>query len=270
MSIEGTTAYINAGGRGTRLGSVLPADAAVGIAKALIPVGVRGEPIVAYHIRRFMGLGFRNVVVACGDHDSVADYVDDVFGAWPEVAPVLNKPQLGTGGDLRKAVRHYPRQFARTTVVANCDTLLDVDERRLVQQHERMGTDATLVVTTNPDVPNAGAFLVAPDGRVLRNAEAAVAPTVEPEAPADALLASSCGMVAVRTAALLETCHDGDFSIYRHFLGDVSVRGTLGAFNNRDNFFMDIGMPSTYAYVQEKPALIDGLLERALNSTQVA
>lgn len=270
MSTESATAYINAGGRGTRLGSVLPADAATGIAKALIPVGVRREPIIAYHIRRCIGLGFRNVVVGCGDHENVAQYVDDTFGAYRHVTPLLSTPQLGTGGDLFQAMRRAPEQFCDTTVVANCDTLLDIDERRLVAEHKRMETDATLVVTTMPDVPNAGAFLVGPDGRVLRNDEAAGAPADPLEVPIDAYTASSCGMVALRTAAMLEAGYNGDFSIYSHYLGDVSVRGALGAFNNGANFFMDIGVPSTYSYVQDNPDVIDGLLGVALTATHVA
>lgn len=259
------SAYINAGGRGTRLESVLPADPDIGISKALLPLGSLNEPAIAYHIKRYLNLRFRNIIVSCGDHEPVVDYVHDTFGNIPEVTPITTFPQSGTGGDLLAAIRSARELFCETTLVTNCDTLLDIDERSLLAHHRALEADATIALTTAQGVPNEGAFLVSSYGVVLHNAEA---DTVykKPKPPRGAYFASSCGMVALQTEVFEQTARTGDFSIYRHFLGDASTDGKLVAFNNGENFFMDIGLPTTYNFIKQNPAIIEDLLTKTLHT----
>jgi NDP-sugar pyrophosphorylase family protein len=129
-------ALLLAGGKAERLG-----EAAQGLPKPLVPVA--GFPLAEYTVARLVTAGVERVVVACraGQEDA---FVNALGGLGAEIEPVGEEEPLGRGGGLRLAAS---RRRQRGTVLAlNGDELLDVDFRALLEEHERCGAAATIVV----------------------------------------------------------------------------------------------------------------------------
>lgn len=259
-----TTAYINAGGRGTRLESVLPKDTDRGITKALIDF--KGEPIVLYHIERLIRRGVGKVVVLAGDHRHIEERLGERLRQYPNVELRFEEEQRGTGGDLIRAIRseQNPNDYA---LVCNVDTLLDVDEGAVLMQHKETGAEATIVLTTRIDVPNQGAFVVDEQHRVVVNREGGT--TVDEIVPPEKFMwqGSSAGMVVFDTKSLSTSewqISSGELSVYRDLLLEIGRRGKLYAYDNGKNFFMDVGTPRTYDKMNRHPVLKDALENKSL------
>ena len=163
------SAYINAGGRGTRLSGVMPSDPSFGIAKALIDIG--GTKIIDYQIARLRENGFSRIVVGAGDQQRVVNHVLEHYENDGQVTPIVSNKQFGTGGDLINAFRTFPDLFGSQVLVNNVDTILDVDEDDFINFHNAAKTDASIVLTTSKGVPNEGAFSVDSLDKVIQSTE---------------------------------------------------------------------------------------------------
>lgn len=261
QNIKQTTAYVNAGGRGTRLEPILN-KTEVGITKALIEF--KDKPIVQYHVDRLLLLGVHNVIVGAGDHKGVEEYLLSQ-PAQERLKVALTEHQEGTGGDLIKALRNQGTGD-RFVLVQNVDTLLDVDERAVIKQHNDTGAAATIVLTTRKGVPNEGAFLVGVDGKVLYTKESS---SLEPSlelVESTAYTGSSTGMVILNMDKVLEypwESGQGSLSLYGDILGKLVAEGTLYAYNNEDKYFEDVGTPEKYRRIQRHPIIKDILDRRS-------
>jgi NDP-sugar pyrophosphorylase family protein len=129
-------ALLLAGGKAERLG-----EAAQGLPKPLVPVA--GFPLGEYAVARLVDAGVTRVVVACraGQEDA---FVNALGGLGAEIEPAGEEEPLGRGGGLRLAASH--RSESGTVLALNGDELLDVDFRALLDEHERSGAAATIVV----------------------------------------------------------------------------------------------------------------------------
>jgi NDP-sugar pyrophosphorylase family protein len=130
-------ALLLAGGKAERMG-----DAAQGLPKPLVPVA--GFPLAEYTVGRLVATGVTRVIVACraGQEDV---FVNALAGLGAEIEPVGEGEPLGRGGGLRLAVSR--RKETGTVLALNGDELLDVDFRALLDDHERSGAAATIVVS---------------------------------------------------------------------------------------------------------------------------
>ncbi len=129
-------ALLLAGGKAERLG-----DAAQGLPKPLVPVA--GFPLAEYAVGRLVEGGVTRVIVACraGHEDA---FVNALAGLGAEIEAVGEEEPLGRGGGLRLAASR--RIEAGPVLALNGDELLDLDFRALVDEHERNGAAATIVV----------------------------------------------------------------------------------------------------------------------------
>jgi NDP-sugar pyrophosphorylase family protein len=130
-------ALLLAGGKAERMG-----EAAQGLPKPLVPVA--GFPLAEYTVGRLVEAGVTRVIVACraGQEDV---FVNALAGLGAEIEPVGENEPLGRGGGLRLAASR--RQETGSLLALNGDELLDVDFRALLDEHERSGAAATIVVS---------------------------------------------------------------------------------------------------------------------------
>lgn len=129
-------ALLLAGGKAERLG-----EAAQGLPKPLVPVA--GFPLAEYSVARLVDAGVTRVIVACRAGQEEA-FVNALAGLGAEIDPVGEPEPLGRGGGLRLAASR--RREEGTVLALNGDELLDVDLPALLDEHERSGAAATIVV----------------------------------------------------------------------------------------------------------------------------
>ncbi|HSX21219.1 MAG TPA: sugar phosphate nucleotidyltransferase, partial [Gaiellaceae bacterium] len=129
-------ALLLAGGTAERLG-----EAAQGLPKPLVPVA--GFPLAEYTVGRLVDAGVTRVIVACRAGQEEA-FVNALGGLGAEIDPVGEPEPLGRGGGLRFAASR--RREEGTVLALNGDELLDVDFAALVEEHDRSGAAATIVV----------------------------------------------------------------------------------------------------------------------------
>lgn len=264
--LKDTTAFINAGGRGTRLESVLPKDAQTGITKALIDFG--NEPILLYHVERLSRRGVGKIVILAGDHRAIGEVLGEKLGKYPNVEIRYEENQEGTGGDLIKAIRSG--EVGKYALISNVDTLLEVDEANLVLQHSKSGAEATIALTTRKGVPNEGAFLMDDKNRVIWNEESGSGEGSE-RPKHFAWQGSSTGMVVLNTEILSQNAwQPGEqaVSLYSDILGEPFQRGSLYGYNNGNGFFLETGTPKSYGKMKRHPILKDILDARSLGNKQ--
>jgi D,D-heptose 1,7-bisphosphate phosphatase len=134
-----TQAVILAGGKGTRLAARLG-----GLPKALVDVA--GTPLLERQIRYLAGYGVKHIVLMV-NHG--AEYIASFVAAreWGGVTIELiddGEPR-GTAGAVLAALDRLADSF----FVIYGDTLVNVDLVSLLETHQRMGADATLLLHPN-------------------------------------------------------------------------------------------------------------------------
>jgi NDP-sugar pyrophosphorylase family protein len=130
-------ALLLAGGKAERLG-----EAAQGLPKPLVPVA--GFPLAEYTVGRLAAAGVTRVIIACQAGQEEA-FVNALGGLGAEIDPIGEDEPLGRGGGLRLAASR--RREKGAVLALNGDDLLDVDFAALLEDHNRSGAAATIVVT---------------------------------------------------------------------------------------------------------------------------
>ncbi len=250
-----TTLLINAGGRGTRLEPIMGSDPKSGITKALIEMN--GETLLDYHLKHAAKLGYKNVVVSAGDHENIKDHVaGKEYGL--AINTLLVGEQKGTGGDLIEAVKSEP-DLGENIIVQNVDSFVLLDEGALLEQHEQSGMLATIVLTRRRGVPNENAWFINGDNVVVKTLEDG---SNQGEAQTDDLhRASSTGIVVFNTQWLrqYEIESDEPISIYSAMLPQLIKERKLGAYENDESLFYDIGTPQNFQKTVANPAFAKAL-----------
>jgi len=249
-----TTLLINAGGRGTRLEPILEKNSNTGITKALIEMG--GQSLLDYHIKHAAKLGYNNIIVSAGDHENINEYLKDKDYGIP-VETLLVKEQQGTGGDLLEAVKNNP-DLGKQILVQNVDSFVLLDEAELLKEHARSGRAATIVVTRREGAPNQDAWFIDQDNKVIKTLEGR-----EENIDSDEEFikrASSTGMVVFNTE-WLKACQPekSSISIYADMLPELVSEGQLGAFDNGDLLFYDVGTPEQFEKTVANPAFVEAI-----------
>jgi NDP-sugar pyrophosphorylase family protein len=252
-----TTAYLNAGGRGTRLNSLFPPDAEYGVAKALLEVGTPPLRLVDHHIAMMARSAFRNIVIGAGDLVPVDRHVRRHYDDDDMVESVLlhDMPQLGTAGDLIHTVRQRPELFGDHVLIKNVDTILDIDDDAFADFHRSHLGALSIALTTQTGVPNEGAFLLDDTSRILHSLEATDnARSRETAARLATGQGSSTGALVISTDFLRDydwAPAKGQLSLYRDVMGRALLDDQAYGHIIGSGFFVDIGTEATWrAYAQ--------------------
>jgi NDP-sugar pyrophosphorylase family protein len=154
-------AAILAGGRGTRLRSVLSDRP-----KVLAPVA--GRPYLSLLLDRLTEAGLNRVVLLTG---YLADQVQRVLGESYRGMRLVHSPEprpLGTGGALRHALPHLKSD---RVLILNGDSWCDVALAEFYAFHRRKCAAMSLVLSHQSDTERYGRVQVDDDGRVTHFAE---------------------------------------------------------------------------------------------------
>lgn len=261
MIHEKVTAYLNAGGRGARLEGSVEADPNQGISKAMLEIGNPPIKLIDHQLNVLKEAGVEQIVVGVGDHKRVKDYVEGLYSS-DVVQVAYNPEQAGTGGDLITAVR--TAKMRRFLMVQNVDTILEIDHANFSAHHQEHDSALSIALTTQRNVPNQDAFMVATDGIVLFSEEAKrkVSAPLESEV---AYLASSTGALMI-DRSYLESLNwrqaDGQLSLYSDVVGDAIGKRELSAYYNGDNFFLDVGTPETLQIARDSTSSLQHFIRR--------
>lgn len=216
------------GGLGTRLGELTRATP-----KPLLPVGV--QPFIDVLVTEAVRRGFTKLLLLAGfQAEVVQTYVDDLrarLGERCSITVSVEPEPLGTGGALAHAMDELDPRF----VLLNGDTWFDFNWIDLV---EAAGEDAAIAVREVPEADRYESLVLAADGQVNR-----IVPRGEGARPA----LINGGVYVLRRKDLAG--FSGKFSIENELLPALVERGDLRA-RCYDGFFLDIGIPETYAMAQ--------------------
>lgn len=150
------TVVILAGGRGTRLSSVV-ADRPKPLA------GVAGRPFIEYLFDQVLRAGIEKLVIASG---YLGEYISNHFGSVYKTLKLQYSKEslpLGTAGALRYAL---PSVETRYLLVLNGDSFCEVDLTALAECHRKKDARITLTAVTVPDVSRYGSVCMNRDGLV--------------------------------------------------------------------------------------------------------
>jgi len=250
---DGVCAYINAGGRGTRLNAVFTPDEKTGITKALLRFDKGGETLIQRHIDALLTSGFDDIIVGVGDHHHVKQYIETTYDD-AYVHAIDYDDQLGNGGDMLRAVQDYSELFTDSIYVANVDTFINIDKRAVAERHRQNGADMTFVLTMSEGVPNYQAFYVDENDRILHTNEDARAILSDETRENTHYRGSSTGSMMLAKTALQAyewKPSDGAIGLYREVVGDIIAKGRAYAYNNGHRPFIDIGTEDTWRRVND-------------------
>ena len=222
-----TKAVVLAGGRGTRLGN-LTTD----MPKPLLPVG--GIPFLEYVIWNLTRWGITDIILSTG---YCATAIREHFGNGKNIGARITYAEesspLGTGGGVRFAAANLAEPF----FVLNGDTLLDCQFHALADLTLRSGAKAGLALRNVPDVGRFGS--IALSGDLIQG-------FYEKGISGPGLIN---GGIYVLTPEAVSMLPPGVSSLETDLFPLLADKGKLAGLTC-NGFFLDMGLPSTYAEAQ--------------------
>lgn len=221
-------ALVLAGGRGTRLASVV-SDRAKPVAM------VAGKPFLHHVLTALERTPQVTRVILCVGHHakSVHEAMGDRFGRLP-VAYSPEESPLGTGGALAQALRRF--QVEASVLAINGDSFFRLQVTSLLDFHRNHGALATLAATRVPEAARYGA---------LRLAGPHVTGFSEKGLQGPAWINAGWYVLGEGAVAGLRE-RPGAFSFEHEALSRWAGAGRLAAYRSRARF-VDIGTPEDYA-----------------------
>jgi NDP-sugar pyrophosphorylase family protein len=217
-----------AGGRGSRLASVLPH-------RQKVTAEVAGTPFLLRIMRWLADAGMARIVLAAGHRArDVEDLIEPRRSALPEIVISAETHPLGTGGAVRLAAQATSRN---PVLVVNGDSFAEIDPTALLDFHQDRRATVSLGLVPVPDVARYGAVETSVDDRVLSFAEKA-------DAPARAGWING-GVYVFERAAFDPIPVDRPSSLERELFPALVGRGLFAA--RFDARFIDIGTPESLA-----------------------
>lgn len=132
--------------------------------KAMVPVA--GRPMIEYPLFLLRHYGITDVIVNLHHlGEQVEDYLGDGKKLGLDITYSWEKELLDTGGGLRRAKVNLAES---TFVVINCDVLIDLDLKKLIERHRANRAVATLVLRPDALADRYGPIQTSPDGRIRR------------------------------------------------------------------------------------------------------
>jgi NDP-sugar pyrophosphorylase family protein len=155
IGIASLDVLILCGGLGTRLREVVP-DRPKGLAE------VAGRPFLDILVDQFVRHGFRRFVLCAGHgSDQISAHYRHRKDA--EFVVSIEPNPLGTGGAVRHALAHVRSD---PFLVANGDSICDVNYEELARFHRLKGSDLTIVVIPQSGRGDVGSIDLAADDQV--------------------------------------------------------------------------------------------------------
>jgi len=226
---EDTTAYILAGGFGTRLRQVV-ADRPKALAEIL------GRPYIYHLLDRLADCGLQRVVLCTGH---MADMLEAALGVSYRGLTLRYSREdapLGTGGALALALARHPSPLA---LVINGDSLIEADLRAFMEwfaQRPARGEAGALLLA---HVAEASRY-----GRVAVDCAGAVTGFVEKGQSGPGFI--SAGVYLLRPESLEGLQPGRAASMEQDVFPALAAAGRLCALETRARF-LDIGTPESYA-----------------------
>jgi len=223
---DGITAYILAGGFGTRLRQVV-SDRPKVLAQVL------GRPFVFHILDRLARAGLRRAVFCTG---YMAQMLERVVGPHYRGMALFYSAEdnpLGTAGALRLALERHPSQLA---LALNGDSILSADLAPYLDWFGQNTFTASLLLARVEDKSRYGSVSMDALGRVLGFEEKGQG--------GPGLI--NAGVYMLRGDALKAIAPGQAASLEQDVFPRQAESGSLGAFVSKGRF-LDIGLPETYA-----------------------
>ena len=151
--------FILAAGLGERLRPITES-----VPKPLLPVG--NMPLIGYNLALLKHHGITDIIINLHHLGKlIRDALDDGHDYGVQITYSEEEEILGTGGGLK---RMHELLCDDTFVVANSDTILNVDLTQAIAQHRRRGALATMVLREDPRQAEFGQIEIDPTGRIRR------------------------------------------------------------------------------------------------------
>jgi mannose-1-phosphate guanylyltransferase len=234
-------AVILVGGFGTRLRPLTST-----VPKQMLPIV--GVPMIERVVAGLARYGVTEAILSLGYRpDQFAAAYPDGSCAGVTLYYAVEPEPLDTAGAIRFAATHAG--IHETFVVVNGDVLNDFDFRPMLEQHRRIGAEATIHLTPVDDPSRYGVVPTDPDGRVLGFIEK---PPVG-EAPTNWI---NAGTYILEPSVLDRIPADRKVSVERETFPAIVSDGRLYAWKD-SCYWVDAGTAATYLQVQLD--LIDGV-----------
>jgi len=227
---------ILAGGMGTRLKNVVN-----DVPKPMAPV--RGKPFLEYVVLALAAQGFREIMLSVGYRkDAIRSYFGDGSSRGVSIVYSEEDTPLGTGGSVREALKMADEPYS---LVLNGDTFNQVDFRKMEEHHLSGGRLATIGLLRSDNTDRYGLVTINDASDVLEFCEKS---------------ARRSGYINRGVYILDRTVLDhmpvsGGFSLENDLFPHLVPHGMSG-FVSR-GFFVDIGIPSTYHYINDHHYLLE-------------
>jgi NDP-sugar pyrophosphorylase family protein len=223
-------ALVLAAGFGTRL-RPLTDD----LPKALVEVG--GRPMIEYPIRMLARAGVETLVVNLHhEGERIRSFLGDGERYGVRILYSPEEPVLDTGGAILRA---RPLLGDGDFLVANCDSLVDLEVSTLCAFHKGRGALATLVVRRDPEAERYGPLDLDAEGRVRRFLG-------KPEIHDSSLERRMfCGVHVISPAIFGFMPRAGVFSITRHTYARAHAAGAPLYGFRYDGYWRDLGTPAS-------------------------
>ncbi|RYY38549.1 MAG: HAD-IIIA family hydrolase [Chitinophagaceae bacterium] len=224
-----TEAIVLAGGLGTRLRSAVP-----DLPKCMAPVA--GRPFLGYVIDSLRRQGIQRFVFSLGYlSEAIEHWLKETYPTL-EYATVVEEEPLGTGGGIAFALGAAKTE---QVLVANGDTLFEIDLAKQWEVHQRTHAHCTLALKPMRDFDRYGSVLVDENGRVHAFREKSY--------QQEGLI--NGGIYLLHKAAFLSRGLPQKFSFEKDFL-EPAVQQNILAAAVHDGYFIDIGIPEDFARAQ--------------------
>jgi NDP-sugar pyrophosphorylase family protein len=232
--ISETDVIILAGGRGTRLSSVV-SD------RPKVLADVRGRPLLAYLLDSLEKKGFQRVILSIGYMaEMIIQTIGHRHGSLQIDYSVETEP-LGTGGGLKLA---SIQAKSENVLVLNGDSFCGFDAPDLFAFHSAQHASGTIAVIDVADAGRYGRVLLAPDGQILEFLEKT----------AGGAGSINAGIYLLKTTLLASLPAGIPLSIERDLFPSLIGQAFYGF--PVSGPFLDIGLPETYAQAADFFAVV--------------
>ena len=232
--------FILAGGFGTRLRRVLsdrPKPMAL----------VADRPFLEYLILQLRQYGLTDIVLCIGyQGEQVQHYFSDGRRLGVHITYSHESEPLDTGGAIKLAESRIQEQ---NVLVMNGDSFFDVDLHRLIDYHTARGALATIALAEVKDIARYGAVAIDNAGGIKCFAEK----------ESGSQLKQINGGIYLLRKDVFDAIPEGRVSLEKKVFPTLIGKGFYGMPN--PGFFIDIGVPNDYQWLQEHAQILLSILE---------
>lgn len=232
---------IMAGGKGTRISSIFS-----DIPKPMICID--GVPVLEREISCLVSQGFDDIIITVSHLGSI---IMDYFGDGSGVSPVTGKPfhahisyyfentPLGNGGALYKIKNKLSDDF----LLLNADAVFDVDFKRFVEAHYKLGGLVTLFAHSNSHPYDSGLLITDKKGSVQQWL------TKEDRRPQWYFNVVNAGLHVINKKILEHPAETPKIDLDRQILKPLAGTGKMFVYTSPE-YVEDMGTPQRYEKVQ--------------------